>query len=136
MAGRYNHLDMAHLEQILKDCVAQGTRQRMIVTDGVFSMDGDIAPLRRGLEIESTSRPSEAFGKDFDGFRWISMAFEARSAIWRTDTRRRSLWMSAMPPDSWAWEPRSSLRGVAWAQDRRFTRIEENPGKIDEIEVK
>jgi len=43
---RYNHMDMANLEEILKECVAKGTRHRMIVTDGVFSMDGDIAPLK------------------------------------------------------------------------------------------
>jgi len=42
---RYNHLDMNHLEEILKECVEKGTRNRMIITDGVFSMDGDIAPL-------------------------------------------------------------------------------------------
>ena len=29
-------MDMAHLEEILKECVAKGTRQRMIVTDGVM----------------------------------------------------------------------------------------------------
>ena len=91
VSARYNHMDMAHLEEILKECVAKGTRQRMIVTDGVihsvgmhenlwfahvsrvlddppslfrmiccmfsfervcpqvFSMDGDIAPLRKVL---------------------------------------------------------------------------------------
>lgn len=48
---RYNHLDTAHLEEILKECVAKGTRQRMIVTDGVFSMDGDIAPLREICDL-------------------------------------------------------------------------------------
>eukprot|EP00435_Cladocopium_sp_Y103_P063242 s4_g24.t2 len=48
---RYNHMDMAHLEEILKECVAKGTRQRMIVTDGVFSMDGDIAPLREICDL-------------------------------------------------------------------------------------
>jgi len=42
---RYNHIDMTHLEEILKECVEKGTRHRMIITDGVFSMDGDIAPL-------------------------------------------------------------------------------------------
>jgi glycine C-acetyltransferase len=39
----YNHADMEHLEQMLKD--AQGAEFRMIVTDGVFSMDGHLAPL-------------------------------------------------------------------------------------------
>ncbi|CAK9040990.1 2-amino-3-ketobutyrate coenzyme A ligase [Durusdinium trenchii] len=48
---RYNHMDMAHLEEILRECVAKGTRQRMIVTDGVFSMDGDIAPLREICDL-------------------------------------------------------------------------------------
>lgn len=40
---RYNHADMADLEEQLK--VAQAQRFRIIVTDGVFSMDGDIAKL-------------------------------------------------------------------------------------------
>ncbi|HSL52491.1 MAG TPA: glycine C-acetyltransferase [Candidatus Deferrimicrobiaceae bacterium] len=40
---RYAHGDMADLERILK-AVPQA-RTRLIVTDGVFSMDGDVAPL-------------------------------------------------------------------------------------------
>jgi glycine C-acetyltransferase len=40
---RYRHLDLVELEQGLKD--AQGGRLRLIVTDGVFSMDGTLAPL-------------------------------------------------------------------------------------------
>lgn len=40
---RYAHLDMEELEQILKD--TQSCRRRLVVTDGVFSMDGDVAPL-------------------------------------------------------------------------------------------
>src|SRR5262245_13157510 len=40
---RYRHSDMVELEQALKD--AQGSRLRMIATDGVFSMDGDLAKL-------------------------------------------------------------------------------------------
>jgi len=39
----YDHSDMADLETQLKK--AQGARYRMIATDGVFSMDGDIAKL-------------------------------------------------------------------------------------------
>jgi glycine C-acetyltransferase len=39
----YEHADMADLEAKLRE--AAGARFRMIVTDGVFSMDGDIAPL-------------------------------------------------------------------------------------------
>jgi glycine C-acetyltransferase len=39
----YKHANMEHLEEKLKD--TQDCRFRMIITDGVFSMDGDIAPL-------------------------------------------------------------------------------------------
>jgi glycine C-acetyltransferase len=39
----YAHADMSDLEAKLKE--AQSARFRLLVTDGVFSMDGDIAPL-------------------------------------------------------------------------------------------
>lgn len=40
---RYQHLDMKDLEKQLQE--SQDCRLRLIATDGVFSMDGDIAPL-------------------------------------------------------------------------------------------
>jgi glycine C-acetyltransferase len=40
---RYAHADMTDLERIL--AAARDARTRLIVTDGVFSMDGDVAPL-------------------------------------------------------------------------------------------
>lgn len=40
----YKHMDMADLEKCLQETQTQ--RFRIIVTDGVFSMDGDIAPLK------------------------------------------------------------------------------------------
>ena len=42
---RYANNDMADLEQQLKAAVAAGKRHKVIVTDGVFSMDGTIAQL-------------------------------------------------------------------------------------------
>ncbi len=39
----YKHSNMEHLEEKLKE--TQGLRFRLIITDGVFSMDGDIAKL-------------------------------------------------------------------------------------------
>ncbi len=46
---RYAHADMDDLEAKLKE--AAGARLRLIATDGVFSMDGDIAPLDRIVEL-------------------------------------------------------------------------------------
>jgi glycine C-acetyltransferase len=42
---RYPHRDMAALERLLQEKGGKG--RRLIVTDGVFSMDGDIAPLAK-----------------------------------------------------------------------------------------
>jgi glycine C-acetyltransferase len=46
---RYRHADMGELEQRLRE--AQECRARMIATDGVFSMDGDMTPLDRICEL-------------------------------------------------------------------------------------
>ncbi len=42
---RYQHVDMADLEAKLQEADAGGARLKLIATDGVFSMDGTIAPL-------------------------------------------------------------------------------------------
>jgi glycine C-acetyltransferase len=46
---RYKHSDMNELEEILKK--TQNHRVRMIATDGVFSMDGDIAKLNEITQL-------------------------------------------------------------------------------------
>jgi glycine C-acetyltransferase len=46
---RYANADMNDLEEQLKQ--SQGDRFRLIVTDGVFSMDGNVAPLGRIYEL-------------------------------------------------------------------------------------
>ena len=46
---RYKNADMADLEEQLK--AAQKQRFRIIVTDGVFSMDGNVAPLDKMLQL-------------------------------------------------------------------------------------
>ncbi len=43
MHDTYKHGNMAHLEQKLEE--HQDKRHRVIITDGVFSMDGDLAPM-------------------------------------------------------------------------------------------
>ncbi|MCH7946071.1 MAG: aminotransferase class I/II-fold pyridoxal phosphate-dependent enzyme, partial [Armatimonadetes bacterium] len=45
----YDHKDMGMLEEILTK--TQNFSKRMIITDGVFSMDGDIAPLDKIYEV-------------------------------------------------------------------------------------
>ncbi|MDI9636714.1 glycine C-acetyltransferase [Kamptonema cortianum] len=45
----YDHKNMDHLEDCLKR--AQHFAKRMIITDGVFSMDGDIAPLPEIVDL-------------------------------------------------------------------------------------
>jgi len=45
----YTHKDMDALEAALKE--SGGYAHRIVVTDGVFSMDGDIAPLREVVEL-------------------------------------------------------------------------------------
>ncbi|CAL9358564.1 glycine C-acetyltransferase [Streptomyces werraensis] len=42
---RYANRDMADLERRLKEAAEGGARRKLIVTDGVFSMDGYVAPL-------------------------------------------------------------------------------------------
>ncbi|MFD9814160.1 glycine C-acetyltransferase [Streptomyces sp. NPDC059080] len=46
---RYANRDLAELETQLKE--AAGARRRLVVTDGVFSMDGHVAPLREICDL-------------------------------------------------------------------------------------
>nr|QNO54457.1 2-amino-3-ketobutyrate coenzyme A ligase [Methanosarcinales archaeon ANME-1 ERB7] len=47
----YKHRDMADLETKLKEISAKNPNRILIITDGVFSMDGDIAPLDKIVEL-------------------------------------------------------------------------------------
>lgn len=46
---RYKHRDMDDLETKLKE--SKDCRLRLIATDGVFSMDGTVAPLKKIVEL-------------------------------------------------------------------------------------
>ncbi len=46
---RYRHRDVGHLRELLG--ASRGDGRRLVVTDGVFSMDGDLAPLPALAEV-------------------------------------------------------------------------------------
>ncbi|PHJ38220.1 hypothetical protein P378_10335 [Desulforamulus profundi] len=47
---RYKHRDLVSLENILKNCGMY--RRKLIITDTVFSMDGDLAPLKEIVQLK------------------------------------------------------------------------------------
>jgi glycine C-acetyltransferase len=48
---RFAHCDPEDLSRVIKENENQGYRRSLIITDGVFSMDGDVAPLDELYEI-------------------------------------------------------------------------------------
>jgi glycine C-acetyltransferase len=48
---RYRNCDMADLDARLAEATAAGARFKLVVTDGVFSMDGFVAPLRQVCDL-------------------------------------------------------------------------------------
>lgn len=61
---RFNHNNMAHLEQLLKQA---GNRGKLVVVDGVYSMDGDIADLPQIVSL-AKSYGAKVLVDDAHGF--------------------------------------------------------------------
>ena len=53
---RYENNDMADLERCLKEAEAKGCRQKLIATDGAFSMDGTVADLKSICDLADRYR--------------------------------------------------------------------------------
>lgn len=53
---RYRNCDLGDLEAKLREAEAAGARFKLVVTDGVFSMDGFIAPLREICDLAEKYR--------------------------------------------------------------------------------
>ena len=47
----YKHCDMGDLERVLKDADTKKYNRILVITDGVFSMDGDITPMDKIVKI-------------------------------------------------------------------------------------
>jgi len=50
---RYTHRTPADLDRTIRSAKATGYRRALVITDGVFSMDGDIAPLDKIHEVSA-----------------------------------------------------------------------------------
>ncbi len=63
----YGHNNMEELEQVLKEAEKKNPEKMLIITDGVFSMDGDIAPLdeiaKQGKEYGAMIYVDDAHGE-------------------------------------------------------------------------
>ncbi len=83
----YGHLDMADLERVLKEAQGNGYRRTLIVTDGVFSMDGDIAPVdgivRLAHEYGAMTYVDDAHGEGVlgEGGRGIASHFHVEGQV-------------------------------------------------------
>ncbi|MDF1762079.1 MAG: 8-amino-7-oxononanoate synthase [Oleibacter sp.] len=56
---RYRHQDYAHLEQLLEDSAAQGSsNETLVISDSIFSMDGDLADASQLAQLCSASQSS------------------------------------------------------------------------------
>lgn len=50
--GRYRHNDTAHLQKLVEDAITDGYKNIVVITEAVFSMDGDTAPLDELVKIK------------------------------------------------------------------------------------
>ena len=88
----YPHCDMAALAAMLAEAEIKKFRRRLIVTDTLFSMDGDLAPLADLVELaerhdcDADDRRSACHG------RIRQLRPRRRRAFWRRSKKSRFAW--------------------------------------------
>jgi len=87
---RYKNNDMADLARCLAEADAQGCPQKLVVSDGVFSMDGTITNLKAIVELAEKHRAMVMIDECH------ATGFVGRTG-WR-GTHRSSPWRGASPP--------------------------------------
>jgi len=78
----FRHNDLAHVEELLTQHRSE-YRHTLIVTDGVFSMDGDLAPL---AELGALARAHDAWLMSDDAH-GLGVLAEGRGAVFATGTK-------------------------------------------------
>ena len=97
----YDHADSDHLEWGLRQAEGRGS---LIVTDGVFSMDGDVAPLERLVDL--------------------AQRHDARMAKYLINSARTLIFSTALPPPAVA--AAMSALGLLAEQPRRVEKLKRN----------
>ena len=107
MQDTFKHSDMGHLEEKLQE--HQDKRIRMIITDGVFSMDGDVAKMDQivALGERNTARWSAPMNRMPPAL-WVK-----RAAAYMNSAESSARWMSSQP----RWERRSAALPEAASAD-------------------
>ncbi len=90
---RYNHNDMSSLHQRLH--TASDFRRRLIAVDGVFSMDGDLAPLPDIIDLAEQHRAG-VLVDDAHGFGVLGKLGRGSLAHWQLNTANSPVYMGTL----------------------------------------
>ena len=107
MQDTYKHSDMAHLEEKLQE--HQDKRHRLIITDGVFSMDGDIAKLDQIVALAEKYNDDGLRGR----LACLRLHRQDRTRHARALRRRRQRWTLSPPRSARRWAAHRAAASAA-----------------------